>query len=188
MIKDGKMNYGGGDMAISMAGAQSLDDAVKQQAVLSFNKEIAAREKLITEQTNREIEEGKRMQAKADKMEIVPCNNYVLVRPYAKNPFEKLDITESGIVLTAPEHSMINPNTGEKEEMVNFSVQADVIEVGPLVKWVKEGDIVYYRRNCGVPIPFFRQGFEVVAENQIQVFINEGIKERIKKMNENDGK
>jgi hypothetical protein len=47
-----------------------------------------------------------------------------------------------------------------------------------MCKFVKEGDVVYYRRVSGVPIPFFRQGLEVVAEQQIQVVINENLKKR----------
>ena len=56
--------------------------------------------------------------------------------------------------------------------------EATVIEVAPDCKFVKEGDIIYYRRVSAVPIPFFRQGFEVVSENSIQVVINEGLKKR----------
>ena len=46
--------------------------------------------------------------------------------------------------------------------------------------FIKLGDDIYYRRSSGVPVPFFRQGFEVVAEQQVQVVINEGLKERFK--------
>ena len=180
--------FGGGDAHLGLQLSEVDKDRIRKEdqkkANLAFNKAVAEREQYIKEQTDREIAEGKRMQEKADSMEIVPCNSYVLVRPYAKNPFEKMEMTESGIVLAAPVESMKNPNTGEVEEMVNFSVQADVIEVGPLCKYVKEGDIVYYRRACGVPIPFFRQGFEVVAENQIHVVLNEGVKERWAKLKE----
>ena len=56
------------------------------------------------------------------------------------------------------------------------------IEVSPLCKFVKPGDDIYYRRSSGVPVPFFRQGFEVVAEQQVQVVINEGLKERFSKL------
>jgi len=49
-----------------------------------------------------------------------------------------------------------------------------------LCKFIKPGDDIYYRRSSGVPVPFFRQGFEVVAEQQVQVVINEGLKERFK--------
>ena len=51
---------------------------------------------------------------------------------------------------------------------------------GVLEELIKEGDDIYYRRACGVPVPFFRQGFEVVAEQQIQAVINEGLTERFK--------
>jgi len=37
-MDNGKMNYFGGDMAFSMANAKTLDEAVKEQAIKSFNE------------------------------------------------------------------------------------------------------------------------------------------------------
>ena len=68
----------------------------------------------------------------------------------------------------------------------NLSTQADVIEVGPMVKYVKPGDVVYYREACQVPVPFFGQGLYVVSEHQIHVVINAGVKERFEKINKEE--
>ena len=184
MEESGKMNYFGGESAVGFAGAKSLDDATREKAIEVFNENFDKKKTIVQEQIDRELEEAKRMTEKMDSMEIVPLSTYVLVRPYANNPFEKL-VEEGGILIAKPNGEFDNPDTGEKDTEYNLSVQADVIEVGPACKYVKEGDIVYYRRACGVPIPFFRQGFEVVAEQQIHVVINEGIKERFAKLKEN---
>ena len=184
MEESGKMNYFGGESAVGFAGAKSLDDATRERAIEVFNEEFDKKKNVVQEQIERELEEAQRMTEKMDSMEIVPLGTYVLVRPYANNPFEKL-VEEGGILIAKPNGEFDNPDTGEKDTEYNLSVQADVIEVGPACKYVKEGDIVYYRRACGVPIPFFRQGFEVVAEQQIHVVINEGIKERFNKLNNN---
>ena len=184
MEESGKMNYFGGESAVGFAGAKTLDDATREKAVEIFNESFDKKKTAVQENIDRELAEAKRMTEKMDSMEIVPLGTYVLVRPYAKNPFEKI-VEEGGIIITTPDGSFKNPDTGEQDTEYNLSVQADVIEVGPACKYVKEGDIVYYRRACGVPIPFFRQGFEVVAEQQIHVVINEGIKERFNKLNNN---
>jgi len=184
MEESGKMNYFGGESAVGFAGAKSLDDATREKAVEIFNENFDKKKTAVQENIDRELAEAKRMTEKMDSMEIVPLGTYVLVRPYAKNPFEKI-VEEGGIIIATPDGSFKNPDTGEQDTEYNLSVQADVIEVGPACKYVKEGDIVYYRRACGVPIPFFRQGFEVVAEQQIHVVINEGIKERFNKLNNN---
>jgi hypothetical protein len=100
------------------------------------------------------------------------------VKPYAKNPFEKVEVTKSGLVIPTYDGKFKNPDTGEEDQEVNLSVQAQVIEASPACKYVKEGDVVYYRRVSAVPIPFFNQGLEVVAENSIQVVINSDLKKR----------
>ena len=175
------MNYFGGDLAVSMAGAKTLDEATREQAIQKYNEEFDKKADQVKANIERELQVGREIQEKMDTMEIVPLNNYVLVRPYKENPFEKLEEV-GGIIITKETGAFKNPDTGEEDTEYNCSVQADVIEVGPMCKYLKEGDVVYYRRSCGVPIPFFRQGFEVVAEPQIHVVINEGIKARFAKL------
>jgi len=174
-MENGKMIFGGGDLSVGMT--SKIDDEVKNNAAKAFNDAFEQKKQEMDSKIKSDIETAKEITEKMNSMEIVPLGSYVLVRPYLKNPFEKLDMID-GILI--PEHTATvkNPNSGEMEEEYNFSVQADVIEVGPACKYVKEGDIVYYRRASGVPIPFFRQGFEVVNENQIHVVINENLKQR----------
>ena len=64
------------------------------------------------------------------------------------------------------------------EEQKEFIVTGCVIEVGPETKYLKEGDVVYYRRDTVVPVPFFKQGLVSLAENQVIAVVNEGLTER----------
>lgn len=173
MKKNGKMNAFGGSTAFAINNGENNETTTATPAIVN---------ETLKNSVDREIEADKKMKEKADSMEIVPCNQYVLVKPFAKNPFEQMEVTSNGLVIAKPDGTFDNPDTGEQDTEDNFSVQAVVIEVGPATKYVREGDVVYYRRMCGVPIPFYKQGFEVVAENQIQVILNEGVKERFANM------
>lgn len=180
MKGNGEMDYFANSHAMFVDGKGN--DMMKQAAQDAHNKAVEAQTKAFNNMYDKKIAESKEMEEKAKSLEIMPINQYVLVKPYAKNPFDKIEVTDSGIIIPGLDgsHKFKNPDTGEEDEEQNLSVQAEVIEVSPACKFVKEGDVVYYRRVSGVPIPFFRQGLEVVAEQQIQVVINEGLKTRFK--------
>lgn len=185
IMENGKMNFFGGDTAVSFANAQTLDEATKKQAIESFNKAHADRENAVKAEIERKLEKGKEVAEKAQDMEIIPMNSYILVRPYSENPFEAMR-EENGIIIPVYDGSFKNPDTGEEDKEYNLSKQADVIEVGPMVKYIRPGDVVYYREACQVPVPFFGQGLYVVSEHQIHVVINAGVKERFEEINKND--
>lgn len=178
MQGNGKMDVCLGGNAVGMFNAKSLTELEHEKAVETHNKAVKEYEDIIKKQTEIALAKAKEVKAKAEAMDIHPINTYVLVRPYKKNPFEMMQTTETGLIIPEYNPTFKNPDSGELEEEVNLSVQADVLEVSPLCKFVKPGDIVYYRRASSVPIPFLRQGLEVVAETSIQVVINEGLKER----------
>lgn len=169
---------GNGDVFIM---TPTVNEIAKNEAKVKFNDQIAEAKAEWDAKINEQEEHAKVMEEKMKDLQIVPINSYVLVQPYAKNPFQKMKITEGGLII--PEYTGVfkNPDSGMEDQEENLSVQALVIEVSPLCKFVKEGDIIYYRRACGVPIPFFGQGFEVVAEQQIQVVVNSGLKDRYDK-------
>lgn len=169
---------GNGDVFIM---TPTVNEIAKNEAKIKFNDQIAEAKAEWDAKISEQEEHAKVMEEKMKDLQIVPINSYVLVQPYAKNPFQKMKVTDSGLII--PEYTGVfkNPDSGEEDQEENLSVQALVIETSPLCKFVKEGDIVYYRRACGVPIPFFGQGFEVVAEQQIQVVVNSGLKDRYTK-------
>lgn len=159
----------------------TVEEMAKKEATIKFNQQVEEARADWDAKINEQEAHAKEMEEKMKDLQIVPINSYVLVQPYAKNPFQKMKVTDSGLII--PEYTGVfkNPDSGMEDQEENLSVQALVIETSPLCKFVKEGDIVYYRRACGVPIPFFSQGFEVVAEQQIQVVVNSGLKDRYTK-------
>lgn len=174
---------GNGDVFIM---TPTVNEIAKKEATIKFNQQVEEARADWDAKISEQEEHAKEMEEKMKDLQIVPINSYVLVQPYAKNPFQKMRVTESGLII--PEYTGVfkNPDSGMEDQEENLSVQALVIEVSPLCKFVKEGDIVYYRRACGVPIPFFNQGFEVVAEQQIQVVVNSGLKDRYSKEFKNE--
>ena len=182
MEKNGKMDLMFGGNAIGFAGADSFEDIKKEAAVDAHNKAVDTYTKALNENLKDDLQKAKEVTEKMETMEIMPINYYVLVKPYAKNPYQKIEVTNSGLIIPEYSGKFKNPDSGEDDTEENLSVVANVIAVSPLCKFIKEGDDIYYRRDCGVPVPFFRQGFEVVAEQQIQVVINEGLLNRFKEI------
>lgn len=178
MDNNGKMAYFGGADAWSMNDAKSISDLERDAAVKMHNDAIDVKTKALNAKIKSDLDKAKEVTEKMQTMEIMPCGNYILVRPYNKNPYEKIEVTDSGLIIPEVDGTFKNPDTGEEDMRENFSCQGTVLEVGPLVKWIKEGDDVFYRRGQAVPIPFFRQGFEVVPETCVQCVINEGVKAR----------
>lgn len=160
--------------------APSIEGMLKKEAETKMNESIEEEKQKWDEKMQEQLAHAKEIDDKMQSMEIVPINSYVLVQPFAKNPFQKSVVTESGLFIPEYGGQFKNPDSGEMDQEENLSVQAVVVEVSPLCKFVKEGDIVFYRRVSGVPIPFFGQGFEVISEQQIQVIVNEKLKERFK--------
>ena len=114
----------------------------------------------------------------ANNLQIMPINSYVLVKPYAVNPYAKIKISDGGLAMNTSEHKIFNTDKGEEEIPDVWERVGTVIEASPLCKFVKEGDDIFYRKMQAVPVSFLNLGFEVVSENQILVVINEGLKER----------
>lgn len=79
-------------------------------------------------------------------------------------------------------HAEINPMTGKYEEQKQFIVTGCVVETGPEVKYLQEGDVIYYRVDTSVPVPFLKQGFVSLNENQVIAVVNEGLSERFNKL------
>ena len=104
----------------------------------------------------------------------------ILVQPFKVNPFQKMKV-ENGLIIDTggyTPHTQLNEQTGRYEEQKQFIVTGCVVEVGPEVKYLKEGDVIFYRIDTAVPVPFFKQGFVSLAESQIIAVVNEGLQDR----------
>lgn len=158
----------------------SLDSLIKKEKASKFNSEVEKyNEKL--EQNNKDFEESRdKVEYDISKAEIKPMFSRILVQPFKVNPFQKMKV-ENGLIIDTggyTPHTQLNEQTGRYEEQKQFIVTGCVIEVGPEVKYLKEGDVIFYRVDTAVPVPFFKQGFVSLAESQIIAVVNEGLQDR----------
>lgn len=183
MTDNGRMDMlFGGNTTVSFANAKGLDELSKEAAVEMHNKAIDNYTESLNRKVQSDLQKAKEITDKMQNMEIMPSGMYILCKPYAKNPYQKIEVTDSGLIIPEYTGSFRNPDSGEEDTEEQLSVVATVLEVGPLVKYVRSGDDIYYRKAQGIPVPFFRQGLEVVAETQVQALINSGLKERFKEI------
>ena len=158
----------------------SLDSLIKKEKARKFNSEVEKyNEKL--EQNNKDFKESQdKVEYDISKAEIKPMFSRILVQPFKVTPFQKMKI-ENGLLIDTggyTPHTQLNEQTGRYEEQKQFIVTGCVVEVGPEVKYLKEGDVIFYRVDTAVPVPFFKQGFVSLAESQIIAVVNEGLQDR----------
>lgn len=152
----------------------------ESEAINLFNEAVELKTKEYDEKMAKTIKTADEIINKSADLQIVPIYSYLLIKPYLENPYNKVIISDNGLVLDAGlAPTFQSKETGETGTEENLIKVGQVLEVGPDVKYVKEGDDVYYKKFSEVPIPFFKQGFAVVHENNILVVINENIKERL---------
>lgn len=158
----------------------SLDSLIKKEKARKFNSEVEQyNEKL--EQNHKDFKDSQdKIEYDINKAEIKPMFARVLVQPFKVNPFQKMKVENGLIVDTGgyTPHTQLNEQTGRYEEQKQFIITGCVIEVGPEVKYLKEGDVIFYRVDTAVPVPFFKQGFVSLAESQIIAVVNEGLQDR----------
>ena len=114
------------------------------------------------------------------KLEIKPLHEQLIIKPFEHNPFQKI-VMQNGIITDTGGFKInadINPITGKIEEQEQVILTGCVIEIGPEVKYVQPGDIVYYHRRNRIPIPFFKQGLYNLEERYVLAVVNEGLSER----------
>lgn len=192
IMKDEKINFTENQkMAIEALGGNpeytpmsmsecGIDALVQKENARKFNDQVEKYEAQL-EENNRTLQEAQKEVAyDINRAEIKPMLARIIVKPFKVNPFQKME-TKGGIIVDAggyTPHAEINPATGRYEEQKQFIVTGCVVEVGPEVKYLQEGDVVYYRVDTAVPVPFLKQGFVSINENQVIAVVNEGLTER----------
>jgi len=149
---------------------QILRDAQK----LREQKELEEANKLFLlaqEKKQKELDE------KLERLELIPMGGKIIILPYALNPYRKV---MEGKIIVEYTGDFNNPDSGEKDKLDVFVGCAQVIEVGPEVKYIKNGDDVFYDTRTVYPLPFMQQGYKVTVEPSIIAVINEGLKARFK--------
>ena len=158
----------------------SIDALVQKEKSRKFNSEVEQYNEQLEKNNKNFNESQEKIGYNINKAEIKPMFTRVLVQPFKVNPFQQMKVEKGLIIDTGgyTPHAQFNEQSGRYEEQKQFIVTGCVIEVGPEVKYLKEGDVIYYRVDTAVPVPFFKQGFVSLAENQIIAVVNEGLQER----------
>ena len=163
----------------TMGSAEIVDDMIKKQAAAKFNEKVDE----YQEKLDAHAKEVAENQEKFDisKLEIKPLYEGVLIKPFAQNPFQRIKRdAASGLILdTGGLAPIIKHNEdGEFHEEEQFIHVGTVVEVGPSCMYVKEGDIVFWRKPSETPIPFYKQGLIQVNEHSIMTVVNESLQAR----------
>lgn len=135
----------------------------------------------ISEKLGKTLEAGEKISKVMDGLEVMPNERNLLVIPYAKNPYNKMEQSSLGIYTGDTGGMFKNPDSGEEDRMEQGIVVARVIEVGPDCKSVAAGDDIYYTSPSQTTLPFFSQGFYIVHESRVLAIINVGLSDRLKK-------
>ena len=144
---------------------KDIKDLTKAEAISKVNdkvdeyvEKLEKHEELLKKYTE---EIGKDL----DNLEIKPIYEGVLIKPYDENPFQR--IHKEGAIITdlgGMKPTYKSNEDGQYHEEESFIRVGLVIDAGPTTKYLKEGDVVMWRRPSEVPVPFFKQNLVLVNE------------------------
>lgn len=101
-------------------------------------------------------------------VDIVPCNNTVILEFYEDNPYRAVEQTAEGLILGIESTKRYKSNdTGEMEDTEEYIACAKVIAAGPGCKNVKAGDDVFCVKTYAQYIPFRQKGYRALDEQNI---------------------
>ena len=168
---------------MNMAEDKSIENMIERERASKFNDQVDEYIEKFDKHANVLKEYAESFNDNMNSIEIKPMFARILVKPFEQNPFQKIRKSDSGLIIDtgglAPQYK--NSDTGEWEEEKQFIVTGTVVDCGPDVKYLSQGDVVFYRTDTSVPVPFFRQGLVSLAENQIIAVVNEGLTDRFNK-------
>lgn len=159
---------------------EEADKTLRREATERFNQKVDEYVDKFEKHNENLQEYAKEIAENVANLEIMPILNYILVKPFTENPFQKIKVSDSGIIVDLGGQKPIykSRETGEYEEEENMIHVGTVIEVGKECKYIKEGDTIMWTKPSEVPVPFFKQGLVLVNETRVMVVINEGLKKR----------
>lgn len=164
----------------------SIEDLTKTQAINKFNEQVDEYTKRFDKYNKQLEEDSQKLVEDFEKLEIKPFGQYVLIKPFSQNPFQR--IKKEGNIIT--DLGGLTPiyksnETGQFEEEESFIHVGTVVEIGPDVKYLRQGDAVMWTAPTELPIPFYKQGLVTVFEPNIKAIINTGLEERFNKIKNN---
>lgn len=169
---------------------KTLDEMVEDRNRNMWNDKVEEMNKAFDEHSKKLQDYADEYAAKLNGVEIMPVNAGILVQPYDENPFQKVKVTDSGIIYDLggkrPEYK--NTDTGEFEEAEQYIKVGVVVEAGPLCRWIRQGDTIMWNKSGEVPIPFYSMGLHLVNEQHVMCVINDDLTKRFEKLKKEYGK
>lgn len=159
---------------------EEADKTLQREAVEKFNTAVSDIEDKF-EKHNKALEEyANSLSEDMNGLEIMPMSSYVLVKPFDKNPFQKIKVSDSGIItdLGGFTPTYKSNETGQVEEEQQYIKVGTVIETGSKCEFLQAGDIVFYTIASECMVPFYKLGFVVVNENRVLAVVNEKLTDR----------
>ena len=162
----------------------TADDVVYKRNTEKFNEQVDKWSEKFEKHNTNIKEFAEHINNNVENIEIMPLGNYVLVKQFEQNPFQRIvRDSKSGLIIDtggfAPEYH--NTDNGEIEEEEAFILVGVVQEVGPECKYLKEGDAVFYPKPACIPVPFYKQQLVQINETRVLAVVNENLTERFKK-------
>ena len=168
---------------------RTADDIIEERNVKNFNKQVDDYVQKLNEHSENLNNYAKQIADNVESIEIMPIGNYVLVKQFDENPFQRIvRDSKSGLILDLggqkPQYK--NTDTGEIEEEENIIKVGVIQEIGPDVRWCRPTDAIFYTKMSAVPVPFYKQGLVLVNENRVLAVVNEGLTNRFNEIKENE--
>lgn len=168
---------------IAMDGT-TAEDVIKQRNIEKFNNQVDNFSEKFEKHSTNLKEYAEKVNKNIENIEIMPIGNYVLVKQFEENPFQRIvRDSKSGLIIDvgglAPEYK--NTDNGQIEEEEQFIKVGVIQEVGPECKWCQPEDTIFFTKNSAVPVPFYKQGLQLVNETRVLAVVNENLTERFKK-------
>lgn len=163
---------------------EKAEDVLKRDAQNKFNDGVQEYIDKLDDRAEKVKDYMKTIEEEIDNLEIMPIYGNLLVQPFAENPFQKIQISESGIItdIGGYKPTYKSQEDGEIHEEESFIKVATVIAVGPDCKYIKEGDTIMATKASMIDVPFFKQGFMCMPESRVMAVINNGLEERFKNL------
>lgn len=165
-------------VVMNMSKENHIENLIQQEKARKYNDQVEAYADRFAKHVE-DMKESSESLADIENIEIKPMFSRILILPLKQNPFQRIKI-ENGIVTDlggfAP--NFTNPDTG-KEDVMEQSIRTGVVqEIGPEVKYIVPGDVVFYRKEALLPIPFFKQGLWLIDEKSVLTIVNSGLEDR----------
>lgn len=158
----------------------SLQEQIDNSKREKWNQKIEEQQQKFADHERRLQEAADEYAKKLDKVQIMPIANYVIVRPFVENPFQRVKVNASGLIIDTggltPE--VKRNDSGEYEEAEQAIRVGVVVEAGPECKWIRNGDTVMWYISNEVVVPFYNFGFKLVNETRVICVINDDLNER----------